>query len=190
MEFSCLGTNIKYPGHLTTKSDVYGYGVVLLELITGKRSIDRTRPSREQSLVEWAKPFLKDQRKLEKIIDSRLEGQYSTKGAQKAVALAYKCLSHQPKCRPTMSHVVSILETLQDLNDWLVGPFVYVAPTENDRTKYPVKEEGIESEGDGNENEHHHRRRGWRQRIKSPLSLPLVTNYSDTSLYSKFINGL
>lgn len=178
---------------MTTKSDVYGYGVVLLELITGKRSIDRTRPSREQSLVQWAKPFLKDQRKVDKIIDPKLEGQFSTKGAQKAVALAYKCLSHQPKCRPIMSHVVSILEGLQELNDWFVGPFVYVAPTENGGNEYSVNEERTESEGekdDIEENEQQHHRHGWRLRIKSPLSLPLVNKYSDSSLYSKFRNDL
>lgn len=162
---------------------MYGYGVVLLELITGRRSIDRTRPSREQSLVEWARPCMKDTRKLDKIIDPRLEGQFSSKGAHKAAALAYKCLSHQPKCRPTMSNVVTILEALQDFNDWFVRPFVYVAPTENSSNQYPVKDERIrsETEKDGNEENGihcHSNNNGWR---------PLVT-YSDTSLYSRFRN--
>lgn len=175
--------NISNQGHLTTKSDVYGYGVVLLELITGRRSIDRTRPSREQSLVEWARPCIKDPRKLDKIIDPRLEGLFSTKGAQKAAALAYKCLSHQPKCRPTMTNVVTILEALQDFNDWFVEPFVYVAPTENPSNEHSVKEKGIQSEGEkyGNEENglHCHNDNVWR---------PLVT-YSDTSLYTRFRNG-
>lgn len=118
---------------MTTKSDVYSFGVVLLELLTGKQCIDKTRPNREQNLVEWAKPRLKDPRKLDRVIDPTMEGQYSTRGARKAAALTYKCLSHQPKNRPMMSDVVMILEPLQNFNEGLiVRPFVYVAPNEED----------------------------------------------------------
>ncbi|KAF2304104.1 hypothetical protein GH714_027255 [Hevea brasiliensis] len=76
---------------------------VLLELLTGRRSVDKNRPQREQKLVEWARPMLNDPRKLGRIMDPRLEGQYSETGARKAAALAYQCLSHRPKQRPTMS---------------------------------------------------------------------------------------
>ncbi|MFS8010174.1 putative protein kinase RLK-Pelle-RLCK-VIIa-2 family [Helianthus anomalus] len=47
-------------GHLTTMSDVYSFGVVLLKLLTGRRSMDKKRPSREQCLVEWARPLLRN----------------------------------------------------------------------------------------------------------------------------------
>ncbi|CAH2060856.1 unnamed protein product [Thlaspi arvense] len=100
-------------GHLTTMNDVYSFGVVLLELISGKRSMDNTRARREQSLVEWARPMLRDQRKLERIIDPRLECQYKTEAARAASALAFKCLSQNPKYRPTMSEVVKVLESTQ-----------------------------------------------------------------------------
>ncbi|KAL0670561.1 hypothetical protein Bca4012_033265 [Brassica carinata] len=102
-------------GHLTTMNDVYSFGVVLLELITGKRSVDTTRARREQSLVEWARPMLRDQRKLDRIIDPRLECQYKTEAAQAAAALAFKCLSQNPKYRPTMSDVVKVLESIQEV---------------------------------------------------------------------------
>lgn len=102
-------------GHLTTMNDVYSFGVVLLELITGKRSMDNTRARREQSLVEWMRPILRDHRKLERIIDPRLEGQYKTEAAQAAAALAYKCLSQHPKYRPTMCEVVKVLESIQEV---------------------------------------------------------------------------
>ncbi|KAI3829538.1 hypothetical protein L1987_03664 [Smallanthus sonchifolius] len=99
-------------GHLTARSDVYSFGVVLLELLTGKKSVDKTRPSKEQSLVDWARPKLNDKRKLLQIIDPRLES-YSARGAQKACSLAYYCLSQNPKARPLMSDVVETLEPLQ-----------------------------------------------------------------------------
>ncbi|XP_068480477.1 serine/threonine-protein kinase RIPK-like isoform X1 [Phaseolus vulgaris] len=118
-------------GHLSTKSDVYSYGVVLLELLTGRRVVDKCRPNRERSLVEWARPLLRDQRKLHHIIDSRLEGQFPTKGALKVAALTYKCLSHHPYPRPTMGDVVKILESVQDFDDVIRGPFVYVAVSES-----------------------------------------------------------
>ncbi|XP_010548490.1 PREDICTED: serine/threonine-protein kinase At5g01020 [Tarenaya hassleriana] len=101
-------------GHLTTMSDVYSFGVVLLELITGKRSMDNNRALREQSLVEWARPMLRDPRKLERIIDPRLEGQYQAKPVQVVAALAHKCLGHQPKFRPHMGEVVRILQSMKE----------------------------------------------------------------------------
>lgn len=174
-------------------SDVYSFGVVLLELLTGKRSMDETRPGREQSLVEWVRPLLKDPNKLDRTIDPRLEGQFSTSGALKAAALAYKCLSHHPKTRPTMSYVVQVLESLQNFDDTFVAPFVYVVPNENGSQKCFEMEAGVKTEGenDGNEDNDHHKtrhrhRRSWRHRIKLPL--PRVA-YSDSALYENIGNG-
>ncbi|KAG6580413.1 putative serine/threonine-protein kinase PBL8, partial [Cucurbita argyrosperma subsp. sororia] len=103
-------------GHLTARSDVYSFGVVLLELLTGRKSVDKTKPSKEQNLVDWARPKLNDKRKLLQIIDPRLENQYSIRAAQKACSLAYYCLSQNPKARPLMSDVVETLEPLQSGN--------------------------------------------------------------------------
>ncbi|KAK2645030.1 hypothetical protein Ddye_020225 [Dipteronia dyeriana] len=173
-------------GHLTSMSDVFSFGVVLLELLTGKRSMDNTRPGREQSLIEWARPLMRDSRNLDRLMDPRLEGHYSTKGAQKATALAYKCLSHQPKPRPTMSEVVKVLESLQGFEDAFLEPFVYVAPVESDRSKerFDTKrgsktEQGTESSDKNRGRRVHH--------IKLPTSL---VTYSDSALYKKFRHGL
>lgn len=87
--------------------------MVLLELLTGRKAVDKTRPCREQSLVDWARPKLNDKRKLLHIIDPRLEDQYSVRAAHKACNLAYYCLSQNPKARPLMSDVVETLEPLQ-----------------------------------------------------------------------------
>lgn len=102
-----------YSGHLTARSDVYGFGVVLLEMLIGRRAMDKSKPSREHNLVEFARPLLNHSKKLFRIMDPRLEGQYSSKTALKVANLTYQCLSQNPKGRPVMSQVVEILEALQ-----------------------------------------------------------------------------
>lgn len=104
-------------GHLTSKSDVYSFGVVLLEILTGRRAMDKKRPSGEQNLVTWARPNLMDKRKMYQLVDPRLELNYSVKGVQKVSQLAYNCLTRDPKARPSMDEVVKVLTPLQDLND-------------------------------------------------------------------------
>jgi serine/threonine protein kinase len=101
-------------GHLTAKSDVYSFGVVLVEMLSGRRAVDKNRPSGEQNLVEWAKPFLANKRKLFRVIDNRLEGQYSMEAAYKAATLGLRCISFEPKFRPIMYEVVTELEKLQE----------------------------------------------------------------------------
>ncbi|KAK3036657.1 hypothetical protein RJ639_030226 [Escallonia herrerae] len=83
-------------GHLTSKSDVYSFGVVLLEMLTGRRSMDKHGPNGEHNLVEWARRFLGERRRLYQLIDPRLESCFSKKGAQRAVQLAAQCLSPDP----------------------------------------------------------------------------------------------
>ncbi|XP_019170853.1 PREDICTED: protein kinase 2B, chloroplastic-like isoform X1 [Ipomoea nil] len=100
-------------GRLTAKSDVYSFGVVLLELLSGRRAVDKTKLGVEQHLVDWAKPYLGDKRRLFRIMDTKLEGQYPQKGALKAANLALQCLSTEHKLRPRMSEVLAELEQLQ-----------------------------------------------------------------------------
>ncbi|CAH1431687.1 unnamed protein product [Lactuca virosa] len=104
-------------GHLTSRSDVYSFGVVLLEILTGRRSMDKNRPNGEHNLVEWARPHLGERRRFYKLIDPRLEGHFSIKGAQKAAQLAARCLNRDSKARPLMSEVVECLKPLPALKD-------------------------------------------------------------------------
>lgn len=125
-------------GHLTIKSDVYSFGVVLLEILSGKRALDRNRPSGEHNLVNWAKPYLTSKRKILQVFDARIQGQYSLAGALKAANLANQCLSVEPKFRPNMVEVVRILEQIrEDSND--------IGCTQNEHDRISIRK----STGDG-----------------------------------------
>ncbi|CAI0627768.1 unnamed protein product [Linum tenue] len=99
-------------GRLTAKSDVYSFGVVLLELLSGRRAVDKSKVGVEQVLVDWAKPYLSDKRKLFRIMDTKLGGQYPQKSAVTAAHLAFQCLSNEAKLRPRMSEVLATLEQI------------------------------------------------------------------------------
>jgi len=86
-------------------------------MISGRRAIDKNQPSGEHNLVEWAKPYLSNKRRVFRIMDPRLEGQYSHARAQAAAALAMQCLSMESRCRPNMDEVVKALEQLQESKD-------------------------------------------------------------------------
>ncbi|WOK97968.1 putative receptor-like protein kinase [Canna indica] len=120
-------------GHLTSKSDVYSFGVVLLEMMTGRRSMDKNRPNGEHNLVEWARPYLGERRRFYRLIDPRLEGNFSIKGAQKAAQLAHACLSRDPKARPLMSEVVEALQPLINLKDMASSSY-HFQTMQKDRT--------------------------------------------------------
>ncbi|XP_066315171.1 probable serine/threonine-protein kinase PBL23 [Miscanthus floridulus] len=101
-------------GKLTKMSDIYSFGVVLLELITGRRAIDVARPSEEQVLVHWASPLLRDKRRFVKLADPLLGRRYPVKGLYQALAVASMCLQEDAASRPGISDVVAALSFLAD----------------------------------------------------------------------------
>ncbi|CAD6335296.1 unnamed protein product [Miscanthus lutarioriparius] len=109
-------------GHLYVKSDVYGFGVVLLEMISGLRALDPSRQREKVNLVNWARPLLSDRRKLSQLMDSGLEGQYNPKGALLAAQLTLKCLNGDPKSRPSMKEVVEALEKIESVKSRVREP--------------------------------------------------------------------
>ncbi|RDX70071.1 putative serine/threonine-protein kinase PBL9, partial [Mucuna pruriens] len=100
-------------GQLSAKSDVFSFGVVLLEMLSGRRAVDKNRPSGQHNLVEWAKSYLANKRKLVRVLDNRLEGQYALDEAYKVATLSLRCLATESNLRPNMDEVVKDLEQLQ-----------------------------------------------------------------------------
>lgn len=121
-------------GRLTAKSDVYSFGVVLLELLSGRRAVDKTKSGVEQNLVDWAKPYLGDKRKLFRIMDTKLGGQYPQKSAYTAATLALQCLSIEPKQRPRISDVLATLEQLESLKN-----ASRLSPSEHEALPLPIR---------------------------------------------------
>ncbi|KAF5751005.1 Serine/threonine-protein kinase cx32 isoform 2 [Tripterygium wilfordii] len=100
-------------GHLYVKSDVYGFGVVLVEMLTGLRAHDTNRPSGRHNLADWIQPYLCDKRKLKSVMDSGLDAKYPSKAAFRMAQLALNCLGPEPKHRPSMKEVVEALERIE-----------------------------------------------------------------------------
>nr|XP_043629867.1 uncharacterized protein LOC122601165 [Erigeron canadensis] len=101
-------------GIVSVKDDIYSFGAVLLEALTGLRVIDRKCPTKLQILVDW--PILEKGEKLKKIMDPRLEQNYPVEGAFDCTSLALRCLVSYPKDRPSSEEVLQVLEQILSEN--------------------------------------------------------------------------
>ncbi|KAL2245592.1 probable receptor-like protein kinase At2g42960 [Sesamum indicum] len=97
-------------GLLNEKSDIYSFGVLLLEAVTGRDPVDYGRPADEVNLVEWLKMMVGN-RRAEEVVDPNLEVKPTTRALKRALLVALRCVDPDSEKRPKMSHVVRMLET-------------------------------------------------------------------------------
>ncbi|PPD84115.1 hypothetical protein GOBAR_DD18950 [Gossypium barbadense] len=119
--FGYLAPEYASSGKLTDKSDVFSFGVMLLELITGHRPVGSSY--REDSLVDWARPLLTramEDGNYDSLADPKLQKEYNHNEMTRMVACAAACVRHSARRRPRMSQIVRALEgdaSLSDLNE-------------------------------------------------------------------------
>ncbi|XP_072994481.1 uncharacterized protein [Typha latifolia] len=108
--FGYVAPEYAMTGHLLVKSDVYSYGVVLLELLTGRKPVDMLRPPGQEILVTWARSFLTNKDDLEMIIDPSFGTAVPFDSVAKVAAIASMCVQPEVDQRPFMGEVVQALK--------------------------------------------------------------------------------
>ncbi|XP_076918245.1 wall-associated receptor kinase-like 1 [Bidens hawaiensis] len=111
--FGYIDPNYFATGKLTRKSDVYAFGVVLLEVLCRKRAVD---DSLDCGIATWAQDSIKAGR-LKGIVDTNIRREISTKCLKQFAQIAERCLENNPKSRPNMAEVVLSLEYVLNLQE-------------------------------------------------------------------------
>ncbi|XP_010553548.1 PREDICTED: receptor-like kinase TMK3 isoform X2 [Tarenaya hassleriana] len=105
----------EYAGRVTTKVDIFSFGVILMELITGRKALDETQPEDSMHLVTWFRRIHngKDQDSFNKAVDPAIDlDQDTLSSVGKVSELAGHCCAREPYQRPDMGHVVNVLSSL------------------------------------------------------------------------------
>ncbi|XP_039778861.1 receptor-like serine/threonine-protein kinase ALE2 isoform X2 [Panicum virgatum] len=110
--FGYVAPEYAMTGHLLVKSDVYSYGVVLLELLSGRKPVSISESKDPENLVTWARPLLSHKEGLEKLIDPSLDGKFNFDNVAKVASIASMCVHIDPSQRPFMGEVVQALKLI------------------------------------------------------------------------------
>ncbi|XP_022146131.1 pto-interacting protein 1-like isoform X2 [Momordica charantia] len=95
-------------GKMSDKVDVYAFGIVLLELLSGRRAIDTETSKEQQSLVMWAKPII-ERGDVKGIVDPNLEGKFDNVQLKRMVLAATLCITRASRLRPRITQIMKVL---------------------------------------------------------------------------------
>ncbi|CAN4089632.1 unnamed protein product [Withania somnifera] len=111
--FGYLAPEYAVTGKITTKADVFSFGVVLMELLTGMMALDEDRPEESRYLVAWFWNVKSSKEKLIAAVDPALDMKDEiTESISTLAELAGHCTAREPCQRPDMGHVVNVLSPL------------------------------------------------------------------------------
>ncbi|KAK2967092.1 hypothetical protein RJ640_007407 [Escallonia rubra] len=110
-------------GVVSVRTDVYAFGIVLIQLISGRKVIDSTTEDYQQSLRQWAEPLI-ERLALHELIDPRIGDSYDTYELYHMARAAYLCVKSDPQMRPSMGQIVHLLEGESDRFHHLTEQFI------------------------------------------------------------------
>ncbi|KAG8382673.1 hypothetical protein BUALT_Bualt05G0101700 [Buddleja alternifolia] len=114
--FGYIAPEYAVTGRVSTKIDVFSFGVILMEMITGRKALDENQADDSQHLVTWFRRMLINKDTFRKAIDPTLELDEETLASVSTVAgLAGHCSAREPYQRPDMGHAVNVLSSLVEL---------------------------------------------------------------------------
>ncbi|KAJ0754659.1 putative protein kinase RLK-Pelle-RLCK-V family [Helianthus annuus] len=96
-------------GMLNERSDVYSFGILIMEIISGRNPVDYSRPPDEVNLVDWLKTMVTN-RNAEGVLDPKLPEKPSSRALKRALLVALRCVDPSAQKRPKMGHVIHMLE--------------------------------------------------------------------------------
>ncbi|XP_057795613.1 probable serine/threonine-protein kinase PBL15 [Salvia miltiorrhiza] len=96
-------------GIVSVRTDVYSFGVILIQLISGRKAVDSKREDQPSSLRQWALPLI-EKLALHELVDPRLGETCNTYELYSMAKTAYLCLQTEPEKRPSMAEVLHLLE--------------------------------------------------------------------------------
>ncbi|KAL0426036.1 UNVERIFIED_CONTAM: putative serine/threonine-protein kinase [Sesamum radiatum] len=102
-EYACTGM-------LNEKSDIYSFGILIMEIITGRAPVDYSRPPGEVNLIDWLKMMVGN-RKSEEVVDPKLPERPASKALKRVILVALRCVDPDAQKRPKMGHVIHMLES-------------------------------------------------------------------------------
>ncbi|KAL3513768.1 hypothetical protein ACH5RR_026485 [Cinchona calisaya] len=110
-------------GIVSVRTDVYSFGIVLIQLMSGRKVVDSNRLDQQQSLRQWAVPLIQ-RLALHELIDPRIRDSYDTYELYHMARAAYLCVQTDPDMRPSMVEVLRLLEGESDHFNHLADQFL------------------------------------------------------------------